>query len=65
MDDLKINDSVLISVKRINVIAKIAKIENEIATCSFYMPRSKGMSMVKIPLNELTKVKGKTSSPEK
>jgi len=59
MENININDAVMLVVKRIHVIAKVVKIENDIATCSFYMPRSKGMSITKVPLSEITKVDSK------
>lgn len=59
MNNININDSVMLVVKRINVIAKVVKIENDIATCSFYMPRSKGMSITKVALSEITKIDAK------
>jgi|GEM_PF-6258109 len=55
METVKVSDKVKITVKRIEVVAKILKIEGDLAVCSFYMPRSKGMSLVKLPITELQK----------
>lgn len=56
MGNININDAVRCRVKRIEVIGKVLKIEGDSATCSFYMPRSKGMSTMKFPLKDLVKV---------
>lgn len=59
MSDIKVSDQVYIVVKRSELIAKVIKIEESIATCSFFMPRSKGMSILKFPISELRKVEVK------
>lgn len=55
MEEIKVTDRVLITVKRNEVIGKVLKIEGFDATCSFFMPRSKGMSIMKFPLSSLRK----------
>lgn len=58
-NNIKVNDAVLCKVKRIEVVGRVIKIEDNIATCSFFMPRSKGMSTMKCPITELQKVEVK------
>lgn len=64
MRDIEVGDLVLISVKRNELVAKVVRIEKDIATCSFYMPRSKGMCVMKFPINNLKEVKVNNSSSE-
>lgn len=65
MTDISIGDEVLINVKRNEVIGKVLKIEGTDATCSFFMPRSKGMSITKFPLSALSKADSKKNIPLK
>ena len=62
MGDINIGDEVLITVKRNKVIGKVLKIEGTDITCSFFMPRSKGMSITKFPIAAVSKADNKKSS---